>query len=199
MYGRNIRYICKQGDDTRNVLIFFHGMGESGSKRVKKHGPLAKKSSPFWNIKWTIVYPMCPWMQWWDPRSIKEWIDEMPFENVHIAGVSMGAYLVWSLISLFPTFFKTAIPVSGGANPLKRMVAFKWEHIKVHNLTQCTCRVWAFHGSWDMVVPVSESIKLIKLIPNSKITIYNRVGHQKTMRLAFSDPNIIEWITEVDL
>lgn len=198
MYGRRIRYVIRRGSDKDNVLFFFHGIGETGgnSKRVLKHGPL---STPLWNsINWTIIYPMSPLLQWWDTFAMKQFMDSFAYKRVHISGVSMGAYLVWSLLSLYPTSFVTAIPVSGGANPLSRFSRLlQWKPFSFPSLSDCTASVWAFHGSNDAIVPVRETIRLSKLVTNSRVTLYERTGHEKTMSRAFSEPSLVVWVRGV--
>ena len=199
MYGRRIRYVIYEGSDKDNVIFFFHGIGETGSnsRRVLKHGPLSSQTRRFWcNFGYTIIYPMCPLLQWWDTQSMKEFIDSFDYKRVHLSGVSMGAFLVWSLISTYPTEFVSAVPVSGAANPMKLIISglFHWKPVSVQLLPTCTTNIWAFHGRNDPLVPISECVKLINTVPNGKLTVYNELGHQKTMIRAFSELDILNWL-----
>jgi predicted esterase len=68
-----------------------------------------------------------------------------------LAGVSMGAFGVWSLAAQTPNRWKAVIPVSGGGEP-----EFVPQLAKVP--------VWAFHAADDQLVPPTASTDLVAAI-----------------------------------
>lgn len=206
MYDKKIKYVYRKSSSACNapLFVFLHGFSEGGgsSQRVLKHGPLSKSCRRMWKHDITIVYPICPYrFYWWDIDSIKAFIDYLLIHlqcdhiNVSIGGVSMGAYATWSIISLYPSFFECGIPVSGGSNPLSRLSSYiKWKEFDVSRLKLTNTRIWAFHGRLDMIVPISETRRNLDSIQQSKLTVYN-LGHQSTLRRAFMEPGLAEWLS----
>jgi len=80
--------------------------------------------------------------------------------------------------------FAAAIPLCGGENAAK-----------AKNLAGVA--IWAFHGSDDEAVKVSESRRMIEAIKkaggNPKYTEYKGVGHT-VWHQAFAEPELLPWV-----
>jgi poly(3-hydroxybutyrate) depolymerase len=71
--------------------------------------------------------------------------------RVYVTGVSMGGMGAWDALRWEPQTFAAAIPMSGGADPATAPI------IK-------DIPVWAFHGSADDIVPVTETRQIIQAL-----------------------------------
>ena len=105
-------------------------------------------------------------------------------DRLYVAGVSMGAFGVWDLITRYPEKFAAAIPVSGGGEPDK---------------TSSIARlpIWAFHGAQDPNVPVAREREMIDAIRSEngspRYTEYPGAGHDIAPK-AFSEPGLLPWL-----
>src|SRR5437016_7832554 len=71
--------------------------------------------------------------------------------RIYVAGQSDGGVGTWNVIMQRPNLFAAAIPLCGGGDPSG---AFRIANMPI----------WAFHGARDVVIPVTESRKLIAAI-----------------------------------
>ena len=59
--------------------------------------------------------------------------------------------------------------------------------------------VWAFHGKKDPVIPVSETIRMVKALKKNgnkvKMTSYNNTGHDEWTQ-TFNNPDVFRWMLE---
>ena len=57
--------------------------------------------------------------------------------------------------------------------------------------------IWVFHGSNDLMVPVSEARDMVRALQRAggkpKYTEYRGVGHEIWSR-AFNEPDLVEWL-----
>ena len=109
------------------MLLFLHGYGECGTDidLVKVHGPPKRCHQLKELQKCIIISPQCPKNSWWRVAPLKTLLDEVKAqrndinpERVYVTGLSMGGYGTWSLLSQYPDYFKAALPICGGGNPL---------------------------------------------------------------------------------
>ena len=172
-----------------------------------------------------VVSPQCAARAWWDSSIIVSVLHEVveqltsqhnvtiALDRVYLMGVSMGAYGVYNTLSRYPHVFAAGVPVCGAASPwtspmLSAALAMWSRSIgeKVEAMDQseraievmATVPLWAFHGAWDPVVPVSSAKRTINLLravgsTACKITIYRGVGHQAWFR-AFRDAGLYDWL-----
>ncbi len=193
------------------LIIFLHGAGERGNDNEKQLTHIAKifGSNDFREKhKCFIIVPQCPKKQRWvevdwslmshtQPEEMSEplWLTSLllikiaatyPIDNqrVYVAGLSMGGYGTWDLISRFPETFAGAIPICGGGD---ENFAKKLTNIGI----------WAFHGKKDRVVPVERSRNMIAEIEKHggkpKYTEYPNKGHL-VWNEAFVTNGIWEWL-----
>jgi len=104
--------------------------------------------------------------------------------RVYVAGQSDGGYGAWALITGLPERFAAAVILCGGGEPAK---AARVTHVAI----------WAFHGSADPMVPVSESRDMIAAIRKAggkpRYTEYAGLGHEIWNR-AFAEPGLVDWL-----
>ena len=138
------------------------------------------------------VCPQCPENDWWDPIALKAL-----FENVvttynvdesrlYLSGLSMGGSGTWQLANILYEKLAAIAPVCppfGFVNP----VNFK------------DLPVWCFHGAMDSVIPVSDSVKMVRLLRsggcNVKFTVYPDADHDSWTD-TYTNTALYDWFLE---
>src|SRR6266481_3413075 len=104
--------------------------------------------------------------------------------RIYVAGQSDGGVGTWNVIMQRPNLFAAAIPLCGGGDPSG---AFRIASMPI----------WAFHGARDVVIPVTESRRLIAAIRkvggHPRYTEYRNVGHDVWIP-AFAEPDLVGWL-----
>lgn len=178
------------------LLVFLHGSGERGVDYdlLKKHGPpkiiASGKDFPFITLS-----PQCPLNQRWDPIALNELLKEIihnhPVDKsrIYLTGLSMGAYGTWDWAIQYPNTFAAIAPICGG------------DDRNAWNAPQTISElpIWAFHGAMDNVVPVQNTINIVKRLRENgsdvKLTIYPMAGHDSWTE-TYNNPKLYEWFLE---
>jgi predicted peptidase len=194
------------------LVIFLHGSGERGNDNERQliwgAGAFLREESRE-DYPCYVIAPQCPSEKRWLEKHwalethimpeapsetmalvmelIDKAIDEYPINErrIYIAGLSMGGYGTWDLISRLPEKFAAAVPVCGGADETQ---AYKLVDMPI----------WVFHGADDTTVPTFRSQHMVKAIKDAggekiKYTEYPGVGHG-SWKPAFADPELIKWM-----
>lgn len=199
------------------VILFLHGAGERGDDNIAQTrvglGPAilrARDSFPF-----VVVMPQCPKGRWW-PEAEMRAVAMKAFEDavkefngdearVYLTGLSMGGYGTWAIVRDNPGKFAALAVVCGGVSrpPSVPIPRGEQEGSSIEDPYAATARkvgptpVWAFHGSADMVVPVSESRKMVEAIKaaggNVRYSEYEGVTHNSWDR-AYGEPELFTWL-----
>ena len=94
----------------------------------------------------------------------------------------MGGYGTWFLAMAAPELFAAIAPCCGGGMP--------W------NAEVLTMPVWAFHGALDDVVPLTETVDMVKAIQraggNARLTVFGDCGHD-AWTYAY-DETLLQWL-----
>jgi predicted peptidase len=101
----------------------------------------------------------------------------------YVIGESGGGYGSWHFIGNHPDIFAAAIPVCGGG-----------EEELAKNMADVS--IWAFHGSDDLLVPVSYSRKMVNALRKAgskpRYTEFAGADHYISKRVA-DTPGIWDW------
>jgi predicted peptidase len=96
----------------------------------------------------------------------------------------MGGYGTWALATEYPELFAAIAPICGGCKP------GKCKNLK-------SMPVWVFHGAEDMVVPLSESQKVVdelRSIGNEpRFTVYENTGHDSWTE-TYNNDELYTWL-----
>ena len=108
-------------------------------------------------------------------------------KRVYAAGISMGGYGMWELITRRPEVFAAAIPVCGAGIP---SLASRLTNIAI----------WAFHGAKDPTVPVSGSRDMVAAIRAAggrkiRYTEFPEEGHNCWIP-AYREDGLVDWLFE---
>ena len=142
------------------LVILLHGAGsrEETTKSLRSHNCLKKFLERQDERGYILLAPLCTrgtWNEWMlllirlvEKYRGMSYVDET---RVHLTGYSMGGYGTWTLASLYPNWFASAMPICGGG-----VGAFAM------NLVNLPIRT--FHGLRDTVVDPVESLQMAKAV-----------------------------------
>lgn len=183
-------------DSLYPLLLFLHGAGERGDdiNLVKKNGPpkLIEEGKDF---PFIIVSPQCPQNSRWNVLYLSALLDKI--ENtyrvdknrIYVTGLSMGGHGTWELAKFQPDRFAAIAPICGWSD--------LFELYKLKNLP-----IWVFHGAKDLLVPVTESEKLVNFLKNIgsevKFTVYPEAGHDSWTE-TYNNEELYRWFLQHSL
>ncbi len=196
----SVNYILELPDGYKSskqnwpLIVFLHGSGERGDdlSKVGIHGPL-KYLNEGNSLNAIILAPQCPEKEIWDNDVLYTLIKEVVYKNkvditrIYLTGLSMGGYGTWNLALDHPELFAAVVPICA---PI------------MYNFTEKTANlkdkpVWVFHGGKDIVVPVSNSERMVNSLKESggdpKLTIYPEAGHD-SWSIPYADPEFYTWL-----
>jgi len=182
------------------LLLFLHGAGERGNDvwLVAKHGPpkivREKPDFPF-----IVVSPQCPAGRTWSDDALLALLDDVmaryPVDatRVYLTGLSMGGYGTWSFGLAYPERFAAIVPICGGGDPLRVLLA---DNAKAEALKSLP--VWAFHGAKDPVVKLEESERMVRALNQAgcrevELTVYPEAQHDSWTE-TYNNPKLYEWL-----
>lgn len=203
-------------DRTWPVILFLHGAGERGSDgtaHTKVGLPRFLDGDPEWPA--VVVMPQCPHGSWWGDPDVERRVfaaleDAVAAFNgdrkrIYLTGLSLGGYGTWAFGYKYKGKFAALVPVCGGVAARSRIPPPVWHPAAdpngdIYKKTAVgigSTPVWAFHGSADSIIPVSESRKLTSALKkaggNVRYTEYPGVGHNSWGR-AYSEPGLVDWL-----
>ncbi len=178
-------------DRTWPLLLFLHGAGERGDslEAVTIHGPVKERRTGR-DLPFIIVSPQVPTGSRWTVARIAAVLDDalrqyrVDEDRVYLTGLSMGGYGTWDAIRAMPERFAAAIPICGGGLPLGIDVARD-------------VPVWAFHGAMDSVVPIAQSVEMVRALRRAggdvRFTVYPDADHDSWSE-TYANPEVYTWL-----
>lgn len=193
---RYLRYLPEDFDKTKEypLVFYLHGAGERGSDpdTIALHGYFQYIREEDADYPFIIVAPQCPDNKYWGcfTESLLGFLDyiceELPVDKdrIYLTGISMGGTGTYMLAMAEPERFAAIAPVCGSgicwyAGALKDIPAY------------------IFHGDCDNIIPVTESVTMLKNINlsggNAKMEIYNGLGHN-AWDIAYNGDKLYKWL-----
>jgi predicted peptidase len=177
------------------LVIYLHGIGERGDdiRKVLRFGP-AKLMEEGKDLPCIVVSPQLPNGYFWfrESNALVMLLEEVTKtyrvdkRRVHATGNSMGAFGALLLAAREPERFASVVSVCGGVD-------------YVDSLRLRDVPIWAFHGDQDPIIPVEESLRLVRLVNQiggkARLTVYPGVGHNCWDR-AYRDPALWDWMLD---
>jgi len=114
-------------------------------------------------------------------------------ERVYLTGLSMGGYGTWSLALAAPERFAAVVPICGGGDPIKLLLADPRRAQALKSLP-----IWAFHGAKDPVVKLEESERMVDALKRFgcsevQLTVYPEAGHDAWTQ-TYENPKLYDWL-----
>jgi predicted peptidase len=184
------------------LMLFLHGAGERGKDlaKVTVHGPpkLVKESADF---PFILVSPQCRAGESWSDEALLGLLDAVMKKHrvdptrVYLTGLSMGGYGTWSLGLKYPERFAAIAPICGGGDFLPVLLPGQGKQAALKRLP-----VWAFHGAKDMLVPLSESERMVNALKkagnqNVKLTVYPEAEHDSWTE-TYQNQELYDWMLQ---
>jgi predicted peptidase len=182
------------GAKGRPLLLFLHGIGESGTdlEKVKAYGP--PKLFPQYGLdRFSLVAPQCPEGRFWDGGLLSSFVEKAiekvnaDVRRIYVTGFSMGGFGAWDLAAEIPERFAAVAIVSGGGNPS-------------HAAIFLSLPVWLFHSAADEAVKVENSDGLFEALrsQNAPVTYtrYRDAAHVATCEQAYTSSILYDWLLQ---
>jgi predicted peptidase len=194
------------------AILFLHGSGERGNDNSAQLANVgARFLEPDFLANWPacVIFPQCPehddWAHMkWDTLAgdrapefssatrrtlalVDSLVEEFDLDadRVYLAGLSMGGFGVWDIITRQPGKFAAAIPVCGGGDE------------KTVTREVARVPVWAFHSDDDGAVNVVRTRNMVAAMRaqggQPRYTEYRGIGHN-SWDAAFAEPEIFPWL-----
>jgi predicted peptidase len=199
--GKDARYVLfvphdYQPDRPTALILFLHGMGESGADghkqaKVGLGSAVRKREKTFPCL---VLFPQSQRRSWRadEPDAqralrilaeVREQYNVDP-KRIYLTGLSMGGYGTWSLAAKYPDRWAALVPICGGGDT-RQAARFK----------DIPC--WCFHGAKDPVVPVQLSREMIAALKaaggHPDYTEYPDLKHISWDR-AYDTPELYDWL-----
>jgi predicted peptidase len=175
------------------LVIFLHGAGFRGdtTARLRTNSSMNNLMKRQTERGYVLISPLCKrgtWNEWMMPlihlvETYREcsYIDET---HVHLTGYSMGGYGTWTLASLYPNWFASAMPICGGGVGGLAM-----------NLVNLPIR--AFHGLRDKIVDPIESLQMAKAVNlhggHAELILFPELEHN-VWDAVYTDEKNYDWL-----
>lgn len=192
------KYLLHKPNDFKEkkpLIVFLHGSGEKGTdtEKLKIHGPLKYIKNN--TLDAYILVPQCPENAYWETESLHQLIQKIIKENninpnqVHLTGLSMGAWGAWNLAIAHPETFASLVPIAGFVDRVPMI-----ENCKLQNIP-----IKIYHGLMDDVVNVEYSIAIYKRIKQCndriELIIFDNANHDSWSRV-YDNYEIYTWMLQ---
>ncbi len=144
------------GSDPLPLLVYLHGSGETGTDldRLEKAG-LPRYLANGLEAPFVVVCPQCE--ETWDPSELEVLLRHVVKEfnvdrsRLYLCGVSLGAQGTWLFSNVVADRFAAIVAICG---PAVRIEPERYRELPV-------CCI---HGAMDSVVPIGESVKMVRAL-----------------------------------
>jgi len=171
------------------MLMFLHGSGERGTDLdLLTTATLPKFIENGLDLPFVTVCPQCREM--WYTRSLVALLDQaieqyhVDRSRVYLSGNSMGGLGTWMLADAASDRLAAIVPICAPSS-----------NINPDNFKDLP--VWCFHGAMDSIVPVGESVKMIRRLRAAgcqvRFTVYPDTDHD-SYTPAYHDPEFVSWL-----
>jgi predicted peptidase len=190
-----VKYLPKDYDESKKypLVFFLHGAGERGDDLdvASRHGFMKHVREDGAEYPFIFIAPQCPYDKYWGcyTESLLSFLDyicdTLPVDRdrVYLTGLSMGGTGTWMLAMAAPERFAAIAPICGSG--------IYWYGEVLRNTP-----IMVYHGDCDDVVPVQNSIEMIKSVNrhggNAKINVLYGVGHN-AWDAAYSGDELYSW------
>lgn len=181
------------------AMLFLHGAGERGSDNAAQLVHVVPELVAYLRKrkrKVLLICPQCPENRKWVNVPWDSLAHDLPARisnelgmaykafcreaeafsadpaRLYLAGISMGGYGTWDLLSRRPEVFAAAVPICGGGDV---NVAPRLKHLPLN----------VFHGATDGAVPVRRSRDMVKAL--------RKAGNDKVIYHEFADCDHNVW------
>ncbi len=191
-----VKYLPEDYDENKKypLVFFLHGAGERGDDLdvASRHGYMKYVREEGKEYPFIFIAPQCPFEKYWGcyTESLIAFLDdiceELPIDKdrIYLTGLSMGGTGTWMLAMAAPEKFACIAPICGSG--------ICWNGGIIKDIP-----VMMYHGDCDDVVPLSESITMLKAVNrcggNAELKICYRRGHD-AWEDAYDGAELLDWM-----
>jgi predicted peptidase len=189
----------EESDQEFPLLVWLHGGNQGGSdvNKVRESGlpSLIEQGQdfPFFvfspqNPSEKLLYPI---------ERIKLALDDVVASHridtsrIYVMGYSRGGFGAWAMASQFPETFAAVVPIAGGGT----------RHYL--NRTNKNAAFWAFHGTDDGVIRLSDTVELVERLKelerNVRVSLLEGVSHKGAEMKALEEEELWTWLAQQKL
>jgi predicted peptidase len=195
----NFNYVVnlpKDYDENQSypLVIFLHGAGEWGDDLdvACRHGYMKHVREKGAEYPFVFVAPQCPANRYWGryTESLLAFLDDIckqypiDLDRVYLTGLSMGGTGTWMLAMAAPERFAAIAPICGSG--------VYWFGYALKDVP-----VLAYHGDCDEVVPVMDSVQMVKSVNrhggHAELRILHGVDHD-AWNVAYEGDELYTWL-----
>lgn len=193
---RYVQYLPRDFDHSKKypLVLFLHGAGERGDypELAARWGLMQQVRESGREYPFICISPLCPKGKYWgcyteSLLAFLDWLCEnLPVDRsrVYLTGLSMGGTGTYMLAMAAPERFAAIAPICGSG------IVWYGEALK-------DVPVFMYHGDCDEVVPLQESITMLKAIHtrggHAQLKICYGVGHD-AWKMAYHGDELINWL-----
>lgn len=190
-----VKYLPKDYDEKKNypLVFFLHGAGERGDDLdvASRHGYAKHMREDGADYPFIYIAPQCPFEKYWGcfTESLVAFLDyiceELPIDRdrIYLTGLSMGGTGTWMLAMAQPERFAAIAPICGSG--------ICWNGGIIKHIP-----VMMYHGDLDEIVPISESVTMLKAISKNggtaELKICYGYGHN-AWDVAYAGDELMNW------
>ena len=191
-----VKYLPKDYDEGKEypLVFFLHGAGERGDDldAAMRHGFMKHVRESGAEYPFIFIAPQCPDKKYWGcfTESLLAFLDyiceSLPIDKkrVYLTGLSMGGTGTWMLAMADPDRFAAIAPICGSG-------------IYWYGEALAKVPVLAYHGDCDEIVPVQNSVEMVKSVNkrggNAQIKILHGVTHN-AWETAYKGDELYTWL-----
>lgn len=184
---------------TYPLVVWLHGGDQGGSdiEKVRRSG-LPKLIEGGKEFPFLVFSPQNPSEELLYPiEKVEAALTEVIASHrvdrsrIYVIGYSRGAFGAWALAEQFPQRFAAVVPIAGGGNR--------------HYLSRTNEKAafWAFHGTDDDVIPLSDSVVLYERLKalkrNVRLSVLEGVDHSAVEAAVLNDGKLWDWLLDQHL
>ncbi|NTE58332.1 prolyl oligopeptidase family serine peptidase [Agrobacterium tumefaciens] len=186
-------------DKTYPLVVWLHGGDQGGSdiEKLRRSG-LPKMVEEGRDFPFLVFSPQNPSEELLYPiervaAALQSVVTEHRVDRsrIYLIGYSRGGFGAWSMAEQFPDTFAAVVPIAGGG--IRHYL----------NRTNEKTAFWAFHGTNDAVIPLSDTVALVQRLQelkrNVRLTVFEDTDHEAVEAKVLKDEAMWAWLLEQKL
>lgn len=178
------------------LVVYLHGGGAADLDGVKRNF-LPSQIAKGGDYPFIMLAPRNPRTKGFFPQESVQTLVEhicetyrVDRDRVYLIGYSRGAFASFQIVQNYPDAYAALVAVSGGGIP------------QYLDRVRPDMPVWVFHGTRDNTIKLGESVAMVQRLRELggnreiRFTVYEDANHTDTERMAFSEPQLFEWLLD---
>ncbi len=172
------------------LILFLHGRSlREDIPALKNYGPIRHMLDRA-DSRFVVAAPTTADRNWFPGRlssflvSFCTRVRRIDSSRIYLTGISMGGYGTWNFATAYPQWLGAIAPLCGGGDPAGVAARLKGP------------AAWVFHGAKDDVVPLDQSLMLVRALEQngSKVllSVFSEAGHDISS-MVYTRDDLYNW------